>query len=91
MVDLASPEPYVPRHRRNTSGSGNFERRATTLTEDLEELERTDPEVKRAKKRLDDTMERMSGKGPALSFDEIHNIYGDQKWRGYEKQQTGAG
>ena len=60
----------------------NFERRATTLTEDLEEMERTDPEVKKAKKALDDTAARILNKGPALSYDDIRTIYGDQTWKG---------
>lgn len=47
-----------------------------SLTEAVEEAERTDPEVANAKEALDRTVDRILGRGPALSYSEIAAIYG---------------
>ena len=47
-----------------------------SLTEALADLEREDPEVAAAKARLDATVDRIIGRGPATSFEDVQRIYG---------------
>lgn len=46
-----------------------------SLEAELQELERTDPEVGAARNNLDRTVDRIIGRGPALSFEEVRRIY----------------
>lgn len=46
-----------------------------SLEADLRDLERTDPEVAAAKANLDRTVDRIVGRGPALSYEEVRRIY----------------
>ena len=52
-----------------------FEQRRSSLEAELQQLERDDPEVAAAKVRLDATVDRIIGRGPALSYEEIRAIY----------------
>jgi hypothetical protein len=45
------------------------------LEAELRDLERTDPEVGAARNEYDRMVERIVGRGPALSTEEIHRIY----------------
>lgn len=46
-----------------------------SLEDELRELERTDPEVGAARNSYDRMVDRIVGRGPALSDEEVRQIY----------------